>query len=104
MNSYILNCYSDRIEWNKQWSTLIGGKWIELDEQAYGEGQVKVRDTDLGKFLPQFAISYSPLESTTVYASYAKGLSDGKTAPWFAENAISELLLITQKTTEISCH
>jgi iron complex outermembrane recepter protein len=77
---------------------LIGGKWIELDEQAYGEGQVKVRDTDLGKFLPQFAISYSPLESTTVYASYAKGLSDGKTAPWFAENAAETLDLLCAAT------
>lgn len=81
----------DRIEWNDQWSTLVGGKWIELDEQAYDENQVKTRDTDLGKFLPQLAVSYSPVESTTLYASYAKGLSDGKTAPWFADNASETL-------------
>ena len=98
--------FLDRIEWNDHWSTLIGGKWIELDEQAqayvYSEDQViKVRDTDLGKFLPQFAVSYSPVESTTVYAAYAKGLSDGKTAPWFAENATETLAPIYSEQYEI---
>ncbi|MDM1342020.1 MULTISPECIES: TonB-dependent siderophore receptor [Acinetobacter] len=96
----------DRIEWNKQWSTLIGGKWIELDEQAHaydaeGKQVIKVRDTDLGKFLPQFAVSYSPVESTTLYASYAKGLSDGKTAPLFAENAAETLAPIYSEQYEI---
>lgn len=91
----------DRIEWNEHWSTLLGGKWVELDEQAYGEGQIKVRDTDLGKFLPQFAVSYSPVESTTLYASYAKGLSDGKTAPWFANNASETLAPIYSEQYEI---
>lgn len=91
----------DRIEWNEHWSTLLGGKWIELDEQAYSEGQVKVRDTDLGKFLPQFAVSYSPVESTTLYASYAKGLSDGKTAPWFANNGSETLAPIYSEQYEI---
>ncbi|WP_277559686.1 TonB-dependent siderophore receptor [Acinetobacter beijerinckii] len=91
----------DRIEWNEHWSTLVGGKWIELDEQAYDEDQVKVRDTDLGKFLPQFAVSYSPVESTTLYAAYAKGLSDGKTAPWFADNAAETLVPIYSEQYEI---
>ena len=96
----------DRIEWNEKWSTLIGGKWIELDEQAHaydaeGKQVIKVRDTDLGKFLPQFAVSYSPVESTTLYASYAKGLSDGKTAPWFAENAAETLAPIYSEQYEI---
>lgn len=98
--------FLDRIEWNEHWSTLIGGKWIELDEQAHaydaeGKQIIKVRDTDLGKFLPQFAVSYSPLESTTLYAAYAKGLSDGKTAPWFAENAAETLAPIYSEQYEI---
>lgn len=96
----------DRIEWNEKWSTLIGGKWIELDEQAHaydaeGKQVIKVRDTYLGKFLPQFAVSYSPVESTTLYAAYAKGLSDGKTAPWFAENAAETLAPIYSEQYEI---
>ena len=90
----------DRIEWNEQWSTLMGGKWIKLDEQAYNENK-QVRDTDLSKFLPQLAVSYSPSESTTLYASYAKGLSDGKTAPLFVKNSAETLAPIHSEQYEI---
>ncbi len=62
---------------------------------------IKTRDTDLDKFLPQFAVSYSPSESTTLYASYAKGLSDGKTAPWFVENSAETLAPIHSEQYEI---
>lgn len=91
----------DRIEWNDQWATLIGGKWIDLDEVAHNKKRVKIRDTDLTKFLPQFAVTYSPFESTTVYASYAKGLSDGRSAAWFADNDGEILAPIHSKQYEI---
>lgn len=77
---------SDRIEFGPQWSALLGGKWIHLDEQAYSKQSVQTRDTDLDKFLPQLALSYSPTANAAVYASYAKGLSDGRSAAWYAEN------------------
>lgn len=35
---------------------------------------------------PQFALMYQPWEHTNIYASYAKGLSDGGQAPWLANN------------------
>lgn len=76
----------DRIEWNHQWSTLLGGKWIHLDEQAYNKKSVQTRDTQLDRFLPQLAISYQPTPARTWYVSYAKGLADGRSAAWFAEN------------------
>lgn len=34
---------------------------------------------------------YSPTAKTNLYASYAKGLSDGGEAPWFANNALEVL-------------
>ena len=77
---------SDRIEFGPQWSALLGGKWIHLDEQAYSKQSVQTRDTNFDKFLPQLALSYSPTANATVYASYAKGLSDGHSAAWYAEN------------------
>src|SRR5690606_17383825 len=48
-----------------------------------------------------FAVNYSPVESTTLYAAYAKGLSDGKTAPWFADNAAETLVPIYSEQYEI---
>jgi len=76
---------SDRVQFNEQWSTLLGGKLIHLDEQAYNSDGQQSRDTDLNKFLPQLALMYSPSVTTNLYASYAKGLSDGGEAPWYAE-------------------
>lgn len=82
---------SDRVQFNDQWSTLVGGKLIHLDEQAYKPDGQQSRDTDLNKFLPQLALMYSPTAKTNLYASYAKGLSDGGEAPWFANNALEVL-------------
>ena len=82
---------SDHIKFNDQWSTLLGGKFIRLDEQAYDADGLQTRDTDLNKFLPQVALMYSPWPKTNLYASYAKGLSDGSEAPWFANNAFQTL-------------
>lgn len=82
---------SDRIQFNEQWSTLLGGKFIHLDEQAYNSDGQQSRDTDLNKFLPQLALMYSPTAATNLYASYAKGLSDGSEAPWFSNNALEIL-------------
>ncbi|QNX89277.1 TonB-dependent siderophore receptor [Acinetobacter seifertii] len=82
---------SDRVQFNDQWSTLLGGKLIHLDEQAYDPNAQQSRDTDLNKFLPQLALMYSPTTTTNLYASYAKGLSDGGEAPWFANNALEVL-------------
>lgn len=76
---------SDRVQFNDQWSTLLGGKLIHLNEQAYNPDGQQNRDTDLNKFLPQLALMYSPTATTNLYASYAKGLSDGGEAPWYAE-------------------
>jgi len=82
---------SDRVQFNDQWLTLLGGKLIHLDEQAYKPDGQQSRDTDLNKFLPQLALMYSPTAKTNLYASYAKGLSDGGEAPWFANNALEVL-------------
>ncbi|OEY94999.1 TonB-dependent receptor [Acinetobacter proteolyticus] len=74
----------DQIDFNQQWSVLAGGKLLHLNEDAYDAEANKIRDTNFNRFLPQFALMYQPWEGTNVYASYAKGLSDGGQAPWFA--------------------
>ncbi|MBF7682512.1 TonB-dependent siderophore receptor [Acinetobacter sp. B5B] len=76
---------SDLIDLNTNWSVLLSGRWLHLDEQAY-KAKGLVRSTQLNQFLPQGAIIYKPTTSTTLYMSYAKGLSDGGTAPWYTNN------------------
>ncbi|OTG91109.1 TonB-dependent siderophore receptor [Acinetobacter sp. ANC 3813] len=100
-SSQIALTISDRIEFGKQWSALLGGKWIHLDEQGYNELSIQTRDTNLDKFLPQLALSYSPTDDITLYASYAKGLSDGRSAAWYAENGDDILAPIQSEQYEL---
>jgi iron complex outermembrane receptor protein len=76
----------DQVEFNTAWSVLAGGKLLHLNEDAYNASGNNIRDTNFNRFLPQFAVMYQPWEKTHIYASYAKGLSDGGQAPWFANN------------------
>ncbi|MHA3098155.1 TonB-dependent siderophore receptor [Acinetobacter brisouii] len=81
----------DQIDFNSQWSVLLGGKLLHLNENAYAADSNNIRDTNFNRFLPQLALMYQPWERTHVYASYAKGLSDGGQAPWYANNADTTL-------------
>ncbi|MHA3081145.1 TonB-dependent siderophore receptor [Acinetobacter sp. ANC 5502] len=74
----------DQIDFNSQWSVLLGGKLLHLNENAYAADGNNIRDTNFDRFLPQLALMYQPWERTHLYASYAKGLSDGGQAPWYA--------------------
>ncbi len=81
----------DQIDFNQAWSVLLGGKLLHVNESAYNAKGNNIRDTDLTRFLPQLALMYQPGENTHLYASYAKGLSDGGQAPWYANNAFATL-------------
>ncbi|WEL56941.1 TonB-dependent siderophore receptor [Pseudomonas kermanshahensis] len=85
---------SDRISFNEQWQTVIGAREVRLDEQTWDETGVAGRHTRQYQLLPNAALIYKPRPDTTLYASYAKGLSAGGTAPWFASNA-AEILAPT---------
>ena len=74
----------DQIEFNDAWSVLLGGKLLHLNESAYAADGNSIRDTDFNRFLPQLALMYQPWQNTHLYASYAKGISDGSQAPWSA--------------------
>ncbi|MBF8795645.1 TonB-dependent siderophore receptor [Pseudomonas monteilii] len=77
---------SDRITFNEHWQAVIGAREVRLDEKTWKENGLPDRHTQQYQLLPNAALIYKPQPDTTVYASYAKGLSAGGTAPWFAEN------------------
>ena len=79
---------TDRIRFNEQWQTIIGGREVRLDEKAFDEATGdENRHTQQYVFLPQASLIYKPVENISLYTSYSKGLSLGGTAPWFASNA-----------------
>lgn len=85
---------TDRITFNDQWQTVLGGRQVRLDEKAYNEDGSDARHTQRSIFLPQVALIYKPVEDLSLYTSYSKGLAPGGTAAWFTNNA-SEILAPT---------
>ncbi|MGY2686596.1 TonB-dependent siderophore receptor [Pseudomonas tolaasii] len=91
---------TDRISFNEQWQTLIGGREVRLDEQAFDKNGTETRHTQQYVFLPQAALIYKPVENLSLYTSYSKGLSLGGTAPWFATNSSETLAPTTSRQLE----
>ncbi|MGY2402106.1 TonB-dependent siderophore receptor [Pseudomonas sp. SDO5271_S396] len=78
---------TDRIRFNEQWQTILGGREVRLDEKAYdGITGDQTRHTQQYVFLPQAALIYKPVETISLYTSYSKGLSLGGQAPWTTTN------------------
>lgn len=79
---------TDRIRFNEQWQTIIGGREVRLDEKAFDEKNGNEnRHTQQYVFLPQASLIYKPVDNISLYTSYSKGLSLGGTAPWIANNS-----------------
>ena len=79
--------FNDRISFNEQWQTVLGGREVRLDEKSFDNSGITTRHTRRYEFLPQAALIYKPLQNLSLYTRYSKGLSLGGTAPWFASNA-----------------
>ncbi|WP_265532705.1 TonB-dependent siderophore receptor [Pseudomonas saponiphila] len=82
---------SDRISFNEQWQTVLGGREVRLDEESFDKNGVRNRHTQRYMFLPQAALIYKPISDLSLYTQYSKGLSLGGEAPWFASNAYNTL-------------
>lgn len=83
--------FNDRISFNEQWQTVLGGREVRLDEETFDSEGDTTRHTQRYEFLPQAALIYKPLPNLALYSRYSKGLSLGGEAPWFASNAFEVL-------------
>ena len=92
---------SDRISFNDQWQTILGGRQVRLDEETYNQAGDTTRHTQRSVFLPQVALIYKPRPDTSLYASYSKGLSLGGEAAWFSSNADEVLPPTTSRQLEV---
>ncbi|UXZ44274.1 TonB-dependent siderophore receptor [Pseudomonas soli] len=93
--------FSDRITFNDNWQTVIGAREVRLDEKTWDQNGVAGRHTRQYQLLPNAALIYKPQPDTTLYASYAKGLSAGGTAPWFASNKFEILAPTLSRQLEV---
>ncbi len=79
--------FSDRITFDEHWQAVWGAREVRLDERTWEETGEPGRHTRQYQLLPNAALVFKPDLDTTLYASYAKGLSAGATAPWYTSNA-----------------
>ena len=91
---------NDRIRFNEQWQTVLGGREVRLDEKAFDSDGNQSRHTQQYVFLPQAALIYKPIENISLYTRYSKGLSLGGSAPWFASNKDETLAPTTSRQIE----
>lgn len=78
---------SDRIDFGTAWQLLLGARQVRYQERVRDRDGVLTRSTRLSELLPQAALLFKPRQDVSTYASFAKGLSPGGTAPWFTDNA-----------------
>ncbi len=83
--------FNDRISFNEQWQTVLGGREVRLDEETFDSQGDTTRHTQRYVFLPQAALIYKPLQNLSLYTRYSKGLSQGGEAAWFTTNAFEIL-------------
>ena len=91
---------TDRIRFNEQWQTILGGREVRLDEKAFDENGNQQRHTQKYQFLPNAALIYKPMDNVSLYTSYSKGLSLGGEAPWTTRNDGETLAPTTSRQIE----
>ena len=94
---------SDTIELSKQWSVLLGARYIDYvndKPRDYPDSGVRLHYTT-SSTVPTASVMFKPVENTTVYATYTKGFEQGAYAPSWADNAYQRLDPITSRQYEI---
>lgn len=88
----------DRVTLNSQWQ-VIGG----LRHSKYESNQDVTR-YEASETTPMIALVYKPIESLSLYASYAEGLEEGEAAPTGTENESERLSPGISKQYELGAH
>jgi iron complex outermembrane receptor protein len=78
----------DRIHLPGRVQLLAGGRYDSLRDHNYSlaasDPTIAPTFTDKGIWLPQYAVTYNPIDSLTLYGNYGVLLSLGPQAPWWA--------------------
>lgn len=73
----------DRIHLPGHVQLLVAGRYDSLRNHNFSGGRM----TDKKIWLPQYAVTYNPVENLTLYANYGVMLSLGQQAPWWVKNS-----------------
>ena len=70
-----------------------GGRFVRVSDFNYSSARTL--------WLPQYAITYSPIQNLTLYSNYGKLLSLGPQAPWWVDNSALFLTPFMTRQSEI---
>ncbi len=87
----------DRIHIPGHIQMLVSGREDSLRDHNYNGGAT----TDKLIWLPQYAITYNPVDSLTLYGNYGVLLSLGPQAPWWVDNSSVYLSAFLTRQAEI---
>jgi iron complex outermembrane receptor protein len=73
----------DRVHLPGRVQLVAGGRYDSLRDHNYSAGL----NTDKPVWLPQYAMTFAPARSVTLYANYGVQLSLGPQAPWWVDNS-----------------
>ena len=88
----------DRVTLDPQWQVIAG-----LRHSKYESNQDVTR-YEASETTPMMALIYKPIESLSLYASYAEGLEEGEAAPAGSENEAERLSPGISKQYELGAH
>ena len=95
----------DRIHLPGRIQLVAGGRYDSLRDHNYSvtatDDTMPPTLTDKSVWLPQFAVTFNPVESLTLYSNYGVMLSLGPQAPWWVDNANQFLVPFFTRQAEI---
>jgi iron complex outermembrane receptor protein len=79
---------TDTIEFNDQWSVLLGGRYGKFDNTNPTD---PASDDTVEAWTPTVALMFAPMENVNTYFTYTRGVQDGGFARRTAANAFAPL-------------
>ncbi len=87
-SSFVLQ---DRLQLPGRVQLIAGGRYDALRDHNYSaqatDPTAPMQPTDKPVWLPQYAITFSPVRNVTLYGNYGVQLSLGPQGPWWVDNA-----------------
>ncbi|WP_334181178.1 TonB-dependent siderophore receptor [Methylobacter sp.] len=67
----------DQIEFNKQWSAIVGAAYSSIEQNGYNTDGAMTSHYEAGAATPTAALTFKPMDWLTTYVSYGEGLQQG---------------------------
>lgn len=77
----------DDIQFNEQWSALIGINYAKTQTDSYDTNGINTSEYDADEITPSLSLIYKPFNALTTYVTYMEALENGTTVSTAYKNA-----------------